>query len=160
MSKKAKQIKLCKDMQYLINEHGYNYCSLGAELDVTPKSIREWITKGNKITMQDVSFEKVFTKLEQLKNELKKAKDYQISNKCITENNMSRKKFQIYEKLTGYNIDQHIKITDEKYRGSFRMTKDLQKKLNYIYLETRLPAWMIITPFINEFYKKLKDLGQ
>lgn len=74
---KARQIKMCKDMQYLIDRHDYNYCSLGEELDVSPRSIRTWISQGNKVNMQDVTLKKVFTNLEQLKNELKKAEEYQ-----------------------------------------------------------------------------------
>ena len=77
MIKKAKQIKMCKDMKYLLDTNDYNYCSLGEELGVSPRSIRLWIAQGNKVNMQDITLKKVFTNLEQLKNELKKAEEYQ-----------------------------------------------------------------------------------
>ena len=80
---KAKQIKMCKDMQYLIDRHDYNYCSLGEELDVSPRAIRTWIAKGNKVNMQDATLKKVSINLHQLKDELKKAKEYQPNETTI-----------------------------------------------------------------------------
>ena len=68
---------------------------------------------------------------------------------------MSNKKFELFEELTGYDATQMPRWTDS-YRGSFRMTKDLQKKLAFIKQELKLPAYMVMTPFVNNLYQKLK----
>jgi len=72
-----------------------------------------------------------------------------------TEHRMSNKKFKLFEELTGYDATQMPRWT-ESYRGSFAMTKDLQKKLSYIKQELKLPAYMVVSPFVNNLYKKLK----
>ena len=68
---------------------------------------------------------------------------------------MSNKNFKLFEELTGYDASKMPKWCDG-YRGSFRMTKDLQKKLAFIKQELKLPAYMVITPFVNNLYQKLK----
>ena len=68
---------------------------------------------------------------------------------------MSNKNFKLFEELTGYDASKMPKWCDG-YRGSFRMTKDLQKKLAFIKQELKLPAYMVITPFVNNLYEKLK----
>tara|TARA_R110002020_G_scaffold402950_1_gene613085 strand:- start:346 stop:624 length:279 start_codon:yes stop_codon:yes gene_type:complete len=76
MTRKAKQMQMCKDMQYLMDEKGYNYCSLGEEIGISAKSIRQWIAKGNNINMQNSVFEKVYKRLEEIKKDIAEAEVY------------------------------------------------------------------------------------
>ena len=76
MTRKAKQMQMCKYMQYLMDEKGYNYCSLGEEIGTSAKSIREWIAKGNNINMQNRVFDKVYNRLEKIKKDIAEAEVY------------------------------------------------------------------------------------
>tara|TARA_R110000803_G_scaffold206567_1_gene273914 strand:- start:510 stop:788 length:279 start_codon:yes stop_codon:yes gene_type:complete len=76
MTRKAKQMQMCKYMQYLIDEKGYNYCSLGEEIGTSAKSIREWIAKGNNINMQNRIFDKVYNRLEKIKKDIAETEVY------------------------------------------------------------------------------------
>ena len=69
---------------------------------------------------------------------------------------MTNKKFDVYKEMTGYDVTKMPRWCDT-YRGSFRMTKDLQKQLAFIKQELKLPAYMVITPFVNSLYKKILE---
>tara|TARA_R100001086_G_C11811907_1_gene251769 strand:+ start:1023 stop:1259 length:237 start_codon:yes stop_codon:yes gene_type:complete len=69
---------------------------------------------------------------------------------------VTNKKFDLYRELTGYDATQMPKWT-ESYRGSFAMTKDLQKKLAFIKQELKLPAYMVVAPFVNNLYEKILE---
>ena len=69
---------------------------------------------------------------------------------------MTNKKFELYRELTGYDASKMPRWCDG-YRGTFRITKDLQKKLAFIEQELKLPAYIVITPFVNNLYEKILE---
>ena len=74
MIKEVEIIKMRKDMDYLL-ENYFNKSSLAKALNVNTKVLRDFVIDG--VTPQDSKFETIHKSLENIKEQIKKAEEYQ-----------------------------------------------------------------------------------
>ncbi len=70
---------------------------------------------------------------------------------------MTNKRYDIYEELTGYNLNETTSygLKNITIKTSYRMDKETINMLALIKKHTRLPARMIIKPFLKDLTTKL-----
>jgi len=74
MIKEIEQIKMRKDMQYLLDSYGFSVMSLAESLGIASNSLSDFISG---TTMRSPNFDKSYVGLEELKRQIKQAEEYQ-----------------------------------------------------------------------------------
>jgi len=74
MIKEIEQIRMRKDMQYLLDSYGFSVMSLAGSLGIASNSLSDFI---NGTTMRGPNFDKSYVGLEEIKQQIKQAEEYQ-----------------------------------------------------------------------------------
>ena len=73
MIREIEQIKMRKDIKYLLDSYGFSVMSLAESIGIASNSLSDFISG---TTMRSPNFDKSYVGLEELKKKIKEAEDY------------------------------------------------------------------------------------